>query len=115
MENYRLVMPENLNHFGYLFGGYMLKWVDEMAWIAATMDYPGYLFVTIGMDKVEFRRSVREGTILRFEMTRAHVGRTSVRYCVDVHHGNDTAESDVIFSTIVTMVRVNEEGQKTPL
>ncbi len=115
MENYRLVMPENLNQFGYLFGGYMLKWVDEMAWIAATMDYPGFLFVTIGMDKVEFKRSVREGTILKFEMTRAHVGRTSVRYCVDVFHGSEGPESESIFSTTVTMVRVNEQGEKTPL
>ncbi len=66
MENHKLVLPEYLNHFGFLFGGYLLKWVDEYAWIAASLDYPGSNFVTIAMDKVEFRKSVRKGTILKF-------------------------------------------------
>ena len=50
MENHRLVLPEHLNHYGFLFGGHLLKWVDEFAYIAATIEYPGYNFVTIGMD-----------------------------------------------------------------
>jgi acyl-CoA hydrolase len=27
------VLPEHLNHYGYLFGGHLLKWVDASAWI----------------------------------------------------------------------------------
>ena len=65
MENHKLVLPEHLNQYGFLFGGHLLQWVDESAWIAATLDYPGYNFVTIGMDKVEFKKSVRQGTILK--------------------------------------------------
>ena len=41
MENRRLVLPEHLNHFGFLFGGQLLRWVDGTAWIAASLDYPG--------------------------------------------------------------------------
>jgi acyl-CoA hydrolase len=111
MENHKLVMPENLNHFGFLFGGYMLKWVDEIAWIAATLEYPGYTFVTIGMDEVVFKTSVREGTILKFTTTKTRVGRTSVDFQVHVTDGINTA-ADLIFSTTVTMVRVDEKGQK---
>ena len=29
METLQQVRPEHLNHYGYLFGGYMLMWVDE--------------------------------------------------------------------------------------
>lgn len=116
METFKLVMPENLNHFGYLFGGYMLKWVDEIAWIAATLDYPGYTFVTIAMDKVEFKKSVRQGTILRFLTSQANLGRTSVTYHVDVTLGEKTATAEnSIFSTNVTMVRVDQTGQKIPI
>ncbi len=25
MENYKLVLPEHLNYYGYLFGGYFLR------------------------------------------------------------------------------------------
>ena len=116
METFKLVMPENLNHFGYLFGGYMLKWVDEFAWIAATLDFPNFTFVTIGMDKIEFKQSVRQGSILRFLTRQVQIGRTSVTYRVDVMPG-DLAESEErsIFSTNVTMVRVDATGQKIPI
>jgi acyl-CoA hydrolase len=67
MDNLKLVYPEHLNHYGYLFGGTLLKWVDEISYIVATLDYPGCNFVTIGMDKVEFRKSVKEGSILKFK------------------------------------------------
>ena len=115
MENHKLVMPEHLNHYGFLFGGYLLQWVDEYAWIAATLDYPGCNFVTIAMDKVEFRKSVKQGTILRFDVKRARKGRTSLDYTVTVSRGGETEEKDIIFSNRVTMVRVDEEGSKQAL
>lgn len=109
-------MPENLNHVGYLFGGYMLKWVDEIAWMAATLDFPNHTFVTIGMDKVEFKKSVKQGTILRFVTQQVHRGHTSVRYLVDVAAGNQTASAEnIIFSIQVTFVRVNDAGHKIAL
>ena len=123
MENYKLVLPEHLNHYGFLFGGYLLKFVDEIAWIAASLDYPSFNFVTIGMDKVEFRKSVRQGTILRFKTSRTRVGNSSVTYFVEVEsdsHSNVPENSDrdkvmttdSVFSTSVTMVRVDQYGQK---
>ena len=33
MTTYKLVMPEDMNHYGFLFGGKMLMWIDEVAWI----------------------------------------------------------------------------------
>ena len=119
MEHHKLVMPENLNHYGFLFGGYLLKWVDEVAWIAATLDFPGFKFVTIAMDRVEFRRSVREGTILNFLAERSRVGNTSVNYFVEVwedHVGQAGARTrESVFATTVTLVRVDKSGEKKPI
>ncbi|MCF6289622.1 MAG: hypothetical protein L3J03_01250 [Desulfobacterales bacterium] len=115
MENHKLVLPVSLNQYGYLFGGDLLKWVDEYAWITATMDYPGCNFVTRGMDKVVFKKSVRQGTILKFLVEKTRAGTTSVQYCVHVYHGNSTAQEDLIFSTRVTFVRINENSEKIPL
>jgi acyl-CoA hydrolase len=103
MENYKLVLPEHLNHYGYLFGGHLLKWVDEVAWIAASLDYPGCNFVTIGMDKVEFRKSVKQGALLRLEVNRAREGNTSVQYTVP------------IFTTNTTFVCIDDQGGKCRL
>lgn len=110
MENHRLVLPEHMNHYGFLFGGYLLAWVDEVAWMAATLEHPGCQLVTVGMREVHFRRSVREGSILRFSAERVRTGNTSVTYAVSVRR-----EDEEIFSTDVTLVNVDAEGRKQTL
>ena len=116
MENYKLVLPEHLNHYGYLFGGHLLKWVDEVAWIAASLDYPGCNFVTIGMDKVEFKKSVRQGTLLRLEVNRAREGNTSVQYTVAVYsHDIQSGDGEPIFTTNTSFVCIDEQGKKCGL
>jgi acyl-CoA hydrolase len=116
MENHKLVLPEHLNQFGYLFGGNLLKWVDEFAWMAASLEYPGCYFVTIGLDRVEFRKSVKGGTILKFYAEKTKAGNTSLQYYISVYRGNSRSDDkDLIFSTNVTFVRINREGKKIPL
>lgn len=113
-ETHRLVLPEDLNQFGFLFGGRLLRWVDEASWIAASLDYPACRFVTIGMDRVEFRHSVREGTILAIRSSRCAEGTTSVTYEVSVCHGRDR-DCDPLFSTRVTFVNVDPAGHKVEI
>ena len=116
MESYKVVRPEHLNHYGYLFGGFLLKWVDEISWIAASRDYPGCQFVTVAMDKVEFRKSVRQGTVLRFKSRRAKAGSTSVQYTVKVYADDlATGEEQSILSTHVTFVCLDGDGHKVKL
>ncbi len=116
MESYKLVLPEHLNHGGFLFGGNMLKWTDEYAWIAATMEYPGCNFVTIGMEQVHFMQPVREGTILRFVADCNKIGRSSVHYTIQVYRESDLAKSEnLIFSAVIAFVRLDESGNKLPL
>lgn len=113
MESYKLVLPEHLNHYGYLFGGHLLRWVDEAAWICASLEHPGCRFVTVGMDRVEFRKSVREGAILRFDVQRTRLGNTSVQYAVCVYSDDlKTGLKESIFSTNITFVNLDEKGIK---
>ena len=116
MENYKLVLPEHLNQFGYLFGGNLLKWVDEIAWIAVSLDFPGCKFVTIAMDRVEFRQSIKEGSILRFLVERAKIGKTSVQYSVNVFNEDiKSGDGKAVFSTHVTFVRLDDAGHKADI
>ncbi|NKN32438.1 acyl-CoA thioesterase [Marichromatium bheemlicum] len=116
MENYKVVRPGHLNHYGHLFGGFMLQWVDEIGWIAASRDNPGCRFVTIGMDRVEFHRGVGEGAVLRFEAAEARRGTSSLTYAVSVFADDlETGTEQAIFSTCITFVRVDEDGRKCPL
>lgn len=114
MENYKLVMPGDLNSHGYLFGGKLLMWVDEYAYIGAKLDFPDCRLVTIALDKVEFRKSIRQGTVLKFVVSRSRLGKTSVQYTVDVLNSVDPSGGSM-FMTVVTYVRVDESGAKQPL
>ena len=114
VENYKLVMPEDLNHHGYLFGGRMLQWVDEYAYIAASLDFPNCNLVTVALDHVEFHKSVLQGTVLRFHVQQTRVGTTSVQYSVDVYNASGDA-GEPIFSTGVTYVHVDDDGAKRQL
>ncbi len=116
MENYKLVLPEHLNHYSYLFGGNMLKWVDEYAWIAASLEFPGCRFVTIGMDRVEFRKAVRNGAILRFSVERSRLGNSSVQYRVEVYADDiESGQEEIVFATEVSFVCVADDGSKVPI
>lgn len=111
MKTHRLVLPGDLNQYGFLFGGKMLSWVDEACWIAASLDYPNCRFVTVGMDQVEFRHGVAEGVILEIDCQKTREGNTSVSYSVNVSGSGDQVEG-MIFSTVVTFVNVDSEGKK---
>lgn len=116
MQFKALVRPEHMNQHGSLFGGYMLKWVDEYAYIAALEDYPCGRFVTRGMEAAEFSHPVDCGALLTFDVTRVRSGFSSVTYQVEVSARNPTENCETtVFRTGVTLCAVDEKGRKTPL
>ncbi|HZK20580.1 MAG TPA: acyl-CoA thioesterase [Treponemataceae bacterium] len=116
MNTYAVVRTEHLNHHGALFGGQLLLWVDEYAWMSATLDFPGKSLVTRAMDTISFRHSAPVGSILRFNIFQKYLGVTSVKYHVDVYSREPGATQEkVIFSNCVTFVSIDKNGQKTPL
>ena len=110
MQTHRLVLPGDLNQYGFLFGGRLLAWIDEASWIAASLDFPHCQFVTVAMDKVEFHHSVRQGTILRIDCDLDREGVTSVTYRVSVIDETDGPAPK--FTTRITFVSVDDNGVK---
>lgn len=116
MNNFTIVRTEHLNHHGNLFGGAMLAWVDEFAWLVASRDFPGCTLVTIAMADIAFRHRVLNGSILRFAIEHAGQGHSSVNYSVDVYaNAPGASEEQHVFSTRITFVRVDDSGGKLTL
>lgn len=119
MDNYKLIQPAHLNHYGFLFGGNMLQWVDEYAYIAACTDFPGERFVTISMSDLVFKKSVHCGDIILVQATLAQRGTTSVQYDVTVRRATSTTANaplgEQIFNTRIAYVCVDPSGRKKPL
>ncbi len=116
MDHYKIVLPADLNDYGSLFGGTLLKWIDEIAYIRVSLDFPEQHFVTIALDNVEFKHPIRKGQILRFHCLKTRVGRTSVSYLVKVYGARYNRESEaVLFENNITFVCVDEHGSKTAI
>ncbi|HRX16473.1 MAG TPA: acyl-CoA thioesterase [Spirochaetota bacterium] len=115
METFSMVRPEHLNHHGFLFGGQLLLWVDEYAWLAAARDLPGCRLVTRAMDSISFIRSAPVGSILRFDISQTYKGQTSAKYQVSVFCDPQTGAHEYnIFSTNVIFVNVDQNCNKKP-
>jgi acyl-CoA hydrolase len=113
MENYTIVRPGHLNHHGYLFGGQLLKWVDEYAWISASREFPGYTLVTRAMDEVEFRTPIVSGSILRFHTYLSTRGESALTYTVEVYADEPGAVAEkLVFTNHVVFVSVDQNGRK---
>lgn len=109
-------MPEHLNHNGFLYGGNMLKWIDEFAYITVSQEFPGHNFVTIALDNVIFRKAVRAGEIIRFLVERTRLGKTSVQYSVKTYGTRSAINHDeILFETRITFVSVDAQGKKIPV
>jgi acyl-CoA hydrolase len=116
MITFCFVRPEHLNHQGFLFGGQLLKWVDEYAWLAAARDFPGTILVTRAMDNIQFRKRVCNGAILRFDIRSTKRGFSSVTYTADVFASDQSSRDEVlVFTTHITFVAIGEQGEKIPL
>ena len=116
MQHYKIVLPADLNDYGSLFGGTLLKWVDEIAYIRVSLDFPGQHFVTIGLDHVEFKHPIRQGQILCFHCEKSRVGNTSVTYNVKVYRARYQTDSlDTLFENNITFVCVDPQGNKTKI
>ena len=113
MKHHKLVLPEFMNEQGALFGSYLLKWIDEFAYVTASLDYPSNRFVTISLDNVVFRKPIKVGYILCFVIMQNKLGASSIEYTVEVYNAKGTNEKrDLLFETKIVFVNVNESGKK---
>ena len=109
--NYFLVRPQNLNHAGTLFGGTMMAWADEMAFVAASLTYPGCTFVTKVVHEFNFVSGPVEGDIVKIVAEVLRKGRTSVTVGVKAINARNQIE---LFHTEAVLVNA-KHGKSVPI
>jgi acyl-CoA hydrolase len=110
-EKTLLIRPEFLNHAGAVFGGYMMKWADDMAFNAASITFPGSSFVTKLFGQIDFIQPIRAGDIIKVCGQVTSRGNTSCQ--VQVWSFN-ALSGEKVFDTFAVMVNV-KNGQKVPI
>ncbi|WP_250518820.1 hotdog domain-containing protein [Caballeronia sp. ATUFL_M1_KS5A] len=104
------VKPEDLNPNGTLFGGSLLRWIDEEAAIYAICQIGNQRVVTKFISEIDFVSSARQGDIIELGITATQFGRTSITLRVEVR--NKITRKSIL--TIEKMVFVNLDAAGEP-
>ncbi|REG52173.1 acyl-CoA hydrolase [Paraburkholderia sp. BL6669N2] len=106
------VKPEDLNPNGTLFGGSLLRWIDEEAAIYAICQLANERVVTKFMSEIDFVSSAREGDIIELGMTATHFGSTSITLRCEVR--NKITRKSILTVEKMVFVNLNENGEPAP-
>jgi acyl-CoA thioesterase YciA len=105
------VKPQDLNPNGTLFGGSLLRWIDEEAAVYVINQLGNARVVTKYMSEINFVSSAREGDIIEMGISATHFGRTSITLRCEVR--NVITHKSIL--TIDKIVFVNVGPDDLPL
>lgn len=106
------VKPEDLNANGTLFGGSLLRWIDEEAAIYAMIQLGNPRVVTKFMSSIDFVSSARQGDVIELGMTATHFGRTSLTLRCEVR--NKVTLKSILTIEQIVFVNLDEHGEPAP-
>ena len=109
-EQQYLIRPTHINHYGRLFGGQLLKWIDELAGIVA-IRHCGATVTTAAIDNLQFQAPAYAGEmiVLRGEVT--HVGNSSREIRVDTYREALDGSREMINRAYIDMVAIDCKGK----
>lgn len=106
------VKPEDLNANGTLFGGSLLKWIDEEAAIYAIVQLENPKVVTKYISEINFISASRQGDIIELGITATEFGRTSITLRCEVR--NKITRKSILTIDKIVFVNLDEEGNPLP-
>lgn len=111
-----IVLPGDTNAHDTMFGGLLMKRIDETAAISARRHCRGSV-VTASNDGVHFHRPIQRDDIVVLESYVCSVGRSSMEIFVKIMTENASRDSErnVAAISFLTFVALDEEGKPTPV
>lgn len=108
----KLIKPENLNARNTLFGGVLLRWIDEEAGIYAMTKLDTKSVVTKYISEIDFVSSAQQGDVIEIGLGFKEVGRTSISFSCEVR--NVFTKQSIIRIDNIVFVKVDESGNPIP-
>ena len=110
VETYHIIMPENMNDSGRLFGGRLMCWIDEVAGLVGRRH--AQMNVTTGtVENLRFLRGayLQEMIVIVGKVT--YVGNSSMEVKVESFVEKTAGEKDLINRAYLTMVGIDENNK----
>ena len=106
----KLVKPEDLNAGSSLFGGQLLKWIDEEAAIYAMCQLDNNKVTTKFMSEIDFTSPARTGDVIEIGLEMSEIGTTSITFRCEAR----VKKTEKTIITIEKIVFVNLDDQLRP-
>lgn len=108
----RWVRPEDLNANGTLFGGSLLKWIDEEAAIYAIVQLGNERCVTKFYSEINFVSSAWQGDLIEMGLVATKFGRTSLTMSCIVR--NMITRKTILTINEIVFVNLGSDGKPAP-
>jgi acyl-CoA hydrolase len=110
-----VVLPNDTNHVGNLFGGKLLQWIDITAAIAAQR-HCGRVVVTAAINNVSFDNPIKQNSVVTLEAKVSRAFYSSMEVFVDVYVENpSTGAMTKSNEAILTFVAIDQNGCPLPV
>ena len=105
----KLIKPGDLNANNTLFGGMLLKWIDEEAGIYAMTKIESHRVVTKFISEIDFVSSASQAEVVEIGIKLLSLGRTSITMSCRVR--NMFTKKTIINIDKIVFVNVDENEQ----
>ena len=113
--NTEVVMPNDTNHIGNLFGGKLLQWMDITSAIAAQR-HSKRVVVTAAINHVSFENPIKQNSVVTLEAKVSRAFTSSMEVYIDVFVENpSTGEKTKCNEAIFTFVAIDQNGAPLPV
>lgn len=109
-EQQYLICPAHINHYGRLFGGQLLKWIDELAGIVA-IRHCGSTVTTAAIDNLQFRAPAYTGDMIVLRGWVTCVGTSSMEVRVDTFRETLDGRREIINQAYMVMIAIDCKGR----
>jgi len=108
----KMIAHKDLNSNGTLFGGRVLDWIDEEAYIYCSCQLDNDRVVTRAMSNIDFQHSAIRGDIIEIGMETVKLGTTSITIKCDVR--NKRTEKTITSVDRIVFVNLGKDGKPAP-
>jgi acyl-CoA hydrolase len=110
------IKKSDLGFHANLFGGKLLAWLDASAAAYAMEACDTPRMVTVKIDECVFKKSAKEGQMIRIYGSVAEIGNTSITLYMEARsHNVYSGKQNVILSTNIKFVRIDENNDPIPI
>lgn len=113
--NTEVVMPNDTNHIGNLFGGKLLQWMDITSAIAAGR-HCNRVVVTASINHVSFDNPIKQNSVVTLEAKVSRAFTSSMEVHIDVFvEDRITGKKTKCNEAIFTFVAIDQNGAPLPV